>query len=167
MLSALLHLSATQPTRFAVPFADRLQRLHARQPLRLWLSLATVSVITAATAVLLSGDLIPWRVAAWTAFVVSVLDGVLFWGFLQWETRARAAVLIDVQEMMADQVKNQLAVINLSLSMSNADHEAVGLVNESLDAITTMIDSLSEESVSSWKTHYREAVAHCTECVPA
>ena len=167
MLSALLHLSATQPTRFALPFVDRLQRFHARQPLRLWLILALVSVITAATAVLLSGDLIPWRVAVWTAFVVSILDGALFWGFLRWESRARAAVLTDVQEMMADQVKNQLAVINLSLAMSSADRESLDLVNESLDAITTMIDSLSEESVSSWKTHYREAVAHCTECVPA
>ncbi|MEM1093246.1 MAG: hypothetical protein AAGJ10_01465 [Bacteroidota bacterium] len=167
MLSALLHLSATRPTRFSFPLAAYVQRVHERQPLRLWLTLAVACVMTAATAVLLSGDLIPWRVAAWTALVVSVLDGVLFWGFLRWDAHARQAVLTDVQEMMADQVKNQLAVINLSLAMSSADRESLDMVHESLDAITTMIDSLSEESVTSWKTHYREAVAHCTACVPA
>jgi len=39
---------------------------------------------------------------------------------------------------------------------------AVEGINTSVDSISSMVDSLSQESLKSWKSHYREAVANAT-----
>lgn len=81
----------------------------------------------------------------------------------------RLRTIDELREMMADRVKNQLAVIAMYLPMTQ-DREmlemTLGGIHESIDEITRAVDSLNDESLSSWKTHYRGAIASTSAPLP-
>ena len=132
----------------------------------LWLSSAGVVVVYLASSLFAPEGANVWRIAAGTALAVSVIHGVIFWVVRKRQRAMRERALAEIREMLADRVKNQLAVIAMSLPMTQ-DREAYAFavegINTSVDSISSMVDSLSQESLKSWKRHYREAVANATD----
>lgn len=138
--------------------------------IELWLSFAGLLVVWAAAAVVSPDGTDVWRIAALAALGVSVLHGAIFWTVRRRQRVVRERAIEEIREMMADRVKNQLAVIGLYLPMAQ-DREAFAMavdgINDSITQVTHIVDGLSNESLTSWKGHYREAVANATSLVPA
>ena len=130
--------------------------------IELWLSAAGILVVFA-VAGLAPGSADLWQVAAVTALGVSVLHGVIFWVVRRRQRRLRERSILEIREMLTDVVQNHLAIISMALP-SGAEHQGeVEIVKESIAKIADQVDGLSEERLTGWKTHYREAVANATE----
>lgn len=134
--------------------------------IELWLSSAGVVVVYLASSLFAPEGADVWRIAAGTALAVSVIHGVIFWVVRKRPRAMRERAIAEIREMLADRVKNQLAVIAMSLPMTQ-DREAYAFAVEgigaSVDSISSMVGSLSQKSLKSWKRHYREAVANATD----
>ncbi len=130
--------------------------------IELWLSGAGLLVVYAASALLAPGGLDFWKVAALTALVVSVLHGSIFWIVRRRQRRLRRQAILEMREMLADVVKNQLAVIGMWLDMGKDDPEGFALqvegIKDSIRQIEGLVDAVSEESIQSWKSKYAEAI---------
>lgn len=50
-----------------------------------------------------------------TALGISVLHGLIFWVVRRRQRRVRQEAIVEIREMLADVVKNQLAAIGMSL----------------------------------------------------
>lgn len=127
--------------------------------LELWLSAAGLIVVWAAVVVApVETNL--WKLAALTALIVSVLHGVLFWVVRRRRQRARAQAIHETREMLADVVKNQLAVLHLWVQSSDAAEKHVYLqdIETSIETITRAVDGLSEQSLTSWKRRYGASI---------
>ncbi|HYE58433.1 MAG TPA: hypothetical protein VD948_07990 [Rhodothermales bacterium] len=102
-----------------------------------------------------------WQVGLVAAVGVGVPSSCLAWIFRGQQRLAREAAIDEVREMMADGIKNQLAVIGMCAPLAG-DHEASQMaldgINTSIGQINTMVDSLSNESLVVWKTRYRHAL---------
>lgn len=125
--------------------------------IELWLSGAGLLVVWAAAVLVAPGNADVWQVAAVTALAVSVLHGFIFWAVRRRQRRLRNEAIHEIREMLADTVKNQLAVIGLWLQTGDPDSDfEVQLegINDSIDKISSMVDGLSEESLRSWKLRY-------------
>lgn len=128
--------------------------------IELWLSAAGLLVVGLVT--LAAPGVEPWKVAAVTALGISVVHGVLFWVVRRRQRLVRAEAVHEIREMLTDEVKNQLAVIGASLP-SRARHdyaEQFEDVSRSVDAISEMMDGLTEEKLSTWKRTYSNAAEH-------
>ena len=116
------------------------------------------------------GSVAAWKETAFTALIVSVLHGMIFWIVRRRQRHIRAQSVQEIKEVLADPVKNQLAVIGMWLPRGSDWHlydiHLEG-INESIDAIETMVDELSEETIHAWNAKYREAVANATDLGPA
>ena len=136
--------------------------------LELWLTAVGLLVVWV-VALLVPQSIEVWKAATFVALVVSMLHGVLFWVVRRRQRAVRLRTIDELREMMADRVKNQLAVIAMYLPMTQ-DREmlemTLGGIHESIDEITRAVDSLNDESLSSWKTHYRGAIASTSAPLP-
>lgn len=133
---------------------------HFLDHIELWLSAAGLVVVAAVTLAL--PDVEPWKVAAVTALGISVVHGVLFWVVRRRQRLVRAEAVHEIREMLTDEVKNQLAVIGASLPSGALSEYAEQLrdVSASVDAISEMMDGLTEEKLSAWKRTYSNAAEH-------
>ncbi len=119
--------------------------------IELWLSAAGLAVILAVPA-LFSGDVGPWKLAAVTAIAVGVIHGLIFWLVRRRQRRVRAETIGEVSEMLRDVVNNQLTVILAHRGVRRA--EDVERVRTSVHAVSQAVNSLSEESLRSWRSRY-------------
>lgn len=132
--------------------------------IELWLSAAGLVVILAVPGLLAEEGSAFWRIAALTAMGVGVLHGAIFWVIRRRQQRIREHSIAEIREMLSDVVKNQLAVMRMYLPRENdqiVEAELKG-IKASIDQISEQVDALSEESLTEWKTHYREAVTNAT-----
>lgn len=93
-----------------------------------------------------------WHTIAVVAIVVGVLHGIIFFAVRHRQRKVRHEAIFEVGEMLRDRVTNHLTVVT-ALSHSQEDahrHE----VDQALREITTLVNSLSEDSLSSWKQRY-------------
>jgi len=140
------------------------------EQVELWLSGAGLAVVWMASVLIAPGGTDIWKVAAVTALLVSVIHGVLFWLIRRRQRMVRNHTIHEIREMLGDQVKNQLAVIGMIVQDEQLGPDAQRSLREvsmSVDTISKMVDSLSEESLHDWKTEYHEAVANATDLDPA
>ncbi len=128
--------------------------------IELWLSAAGLLVVGLVT--LAAPGVEPWKVAAVTALGISVVHGVLFWVVRRRQRLVRAEAVHEIREMLTDEVKNQLAVIGASLPSGALSEYAGQLadVSRSVDAISALMDGLTEEKLSAWKRTYSNAAEH-------
>lgn len=132
--------------------------------IELWLSGAGLLVVWIASVILAPGSDDVWKIAAVTALGVSVLHGVLFWVVRRRQRRIRRASIYEIREMLTDGVLNELAVIQMFLPDGRGEADvAVEGIKDSVTNISTLVDGLSEEALTEWKTEYREAVANATD----
>lgn len=133
--------------------------------IELWLSGAGLLVVWIASVILAPGSDDVWKVAAVTALGVSVLHGALFWVVRRRQRRIRRGSIYEIREMLTDGVLNELAVIQMFLPQDRGGEAdmAVEGIKDSVKNISTLVDGLSEESLTEWKAEYREAVANATD----
>ena len=130
--------------------------------LELWLNAAGI-VVVFAVAALAPGTADLWQIAAVTALGVSVLHGLIFWTVRRRQRMIRHRSIMEIREMLTDVVQNHLAIIAMALPPSEEYQMEVEIMKESIAEITHQVGGLSEEQLSEWKSHYREAVANATE----
>lgn len=134
----------------------------------LWLSIAGVLMVWLMPLLTGSSDLM-WRASTSTALGVGVLHGIVFLIVRRKRRIERTQAILEVQEMMSDVVKNQLAVIGMYLPNPSGDPELkaqVVAIEDTVNTISGVVDHLSEESLHSWKSRYHEAISNCTEVAP-
>lgn len=126
--------------------------------LEIHLTIAGLIVTFAATAWISPSGVNPWAVAAVTATAVGVLHGLIFWIVRRRQRQVREAALADVHGMLKDIVNNQLTVIqamnDLHREGAVETQRACDAVSNSIQSISSVIHSLSEESLRQWKARY-------------
>lgn len=123
--------------------------------LELWLSAAGI-LVTFAIPLAFPDTYAFWQVAAFSAVGVATLHGMIFWTVRRRQREVRRRAIAEIRAMTQDVVKNQLAIFGL-IAQGAAVQEEAELLNESMDTITHMIDTLSEESLTDWKGRYDAA----------
>ena len=157
-----MSLSPTRPTSSKPPLllGPRVKETFVNN-IEVWFSLAGLAVIWMMPALFSGSAINPWQVAALTATFVGVFHGGIFWTVRRKQRRVRSRAIWEIREMLEDVVKNQLAVIGMYLPSAKENPQlAIELegIKESIESISQLVDSLSEESVDQWKTRYKEAV---------
>lgn len=75
------------------------------------------------------------------------------------QRRVRAQAIHEIREMLADVVKNQLAVIGMWLPEDKKEYGMhIEGIQESIGRIEDLVDSMSEEALASWKDQYAAAI---------
>jgi uncharacterized protein HemX len=136
--------------------------------IELWLSLAGLVVILGVPAVVVPERLDAfWKVAAITAIGVGLLHGILFWTVRRRQRTVREEAIAEIREMLADRVKNHLAVLHMYLPDEGEDarlaQQELDGMYESIDEIAEQMDTISEKSIQEWRGHYAEAVDNATD----
>ena len=125
--------------------------------IELILSGAGLVVIMAVPALFFTGtNLVFWEAATVTAVVVGVLHGTIFWLVRRKQRKVRDEAINEIRMMLKDIVNNQLTVITLSASTMEA--QRLQHVSNSIAQISTLINTLSEESLVTWRTKYEETL---------
>ncbi|MBL0937863.1 MAG: hypothetical protein IBJ03_03150 [Gemmatimonadaceae bacterium] len=128
--------------------------------IELWLSGAGVAVILLVPRLGLSEQHSYWSVMAVTALIVGVLHGVIFWLVRRRQRRVRDEALREIKSMLMDRVNNKLNVISMHVEMQDvaASRETMDGVQSAVRDVTNLLDSLSEESLTSWKQRYAQVL---------
>lgn len=139
---------------------DRLPSSFLRH-IELWLSGVGLVVIFGVAMIVGPTGLDFWRLIAIIAVAIGVLHGFIFWAVRRRQRQVRRQSIGEIQEMLADVVKNKLAAISMYLP----EEEHQEMVQQELDGIRSSIediaeevDSLSESSLRGWKDHYESAI---------
>lgn len=138
--------------------------------IELWLSGAGLVVIVGVPYVIAPAPGGFWRVAAITAIGVGLLHGVIFWVIRRRQRIIRQRSIDEIREMLSDVVKNKLAVIDMYLPKDDGQEVVEAQlegIQETIDQISSHVDTLSEESIDDWKTRYDGAVRRTTDLEPA
>lgn len=124
--------------------------------IELWLSAAALFVIWVVPAFLIpEADF--WKVAALTAVAVGTLHGVIFWTIRRRQRILRERTIMEIREMLADVLKNQLSVVQLYATEigNEEEHEfELGEIERTLASIASHVDSISEDAIDDWKDEY-------------
>lgn len=144
------------------------------KPARRWL-LNNIELILTAVGIgviLLSGwvasrsDLSVATATAVSATVVGVIHGILFWLLRRRQRRVRQEAIGQIREMLEDLGKNRLQTIKMSLYMvqvrqpdqEERARQSFDRVYQILGEMSSLIDHISEESLASWRQHYRQTL---------
>lgn len=124
--------------------------------IELWLSGVGLLVILAVPSILLRETAPYWEVMALTATGVGIVHGTIFWLVRRRQRAIRRQAIVDIRGMLRDVVNNQLTVILAHLPDATvSSHEApVENVRGAVERISTLLGSLSEESLRTWEARY-------------
>ncbi len=103
----------------------------------------------------------PWQIGGVVVLAVGAPNALLIVYFRRHHRLVREAAIAEVREMMADRVKNQLAVIGMYAPLTQEQGGsalAIDGINASMTEISRVVDGLSSESLGSWKAHYQNAL---------
>ena len=143
---------------------DRLPSAFVRH-IELWLSGVGLVLIFGVAFFMGSSGVAFWRLIAIIAVGIGIVHGFIFWAVRQRQRQVRRRSIREIQQMLSDVLKNELAAINMYLP----EDENQEMVKQELDGIRTSIEgiadeveNLSEESIEGWKEHYSGAVERTT-----
>jgi len=95
-----------------------------------------------------------WFIVSWVSLVIGGLHGFIFFAVRNRQRRVREEAIHEVAMMLQDLINNKMTVIR-----NYAGSDDSGLRKISDDAVlnvTGIVNSLSEESLSSWKSRYKD-----------
>lgn len=124
--------------------------------IELILSFLGIVVIFAVPMLFFGDSVIWWEVAAITAIFVGVFHGFIFWIVRRKQRRIRQEAIEEIRKMLKDKVNNQLSVI--SLSASGLSVEQIKNLSDSINQISYLIGTLSDESITDWRRKYSETL---------
>jgi hypothetical protein len=139
---------------------DRLPRGFINH-IELWLSAVALVLIFGIPAAVGPQGLEFWRLTAIIAIAVGTIHGVIFWVVRRRQRQIRRRSIQQIQQMLADVVKNRLTAIDMYLP----EEDDPEMVRQEVDGIRTSIreiaqhvDNLSEETLEDWEEKYGEAL---------
>ena len=133
---------------------DRLPRGFINH-IELWLSGVALLLIFGIPVVAGPSGLDFWRLTAIIAIAVGTIHGVIFWVVL------RRQSIREIQQMLADVVKNRLTAIDMYLPEDEDPEmvrQEVNGIRQSIREIAQHVDNLSEETLEDWEEKYDEAL---------
>jgi hypothetical protein len=95
-----------------------------------------------------------WAITAMTAIGVGILHGIIFWLIRYRQRVVRRKTLCDVQMMLDDVIKNQLAIISINAQLARPEAKRLERIKTSINEITELLNNLSEEKLVYWQHHY-------------
>jgi len=97
-----------------------------------------------------------WKVTAITATTVGIIHGIIFWLVRRRQRRVRHAAIESVKAMLKDVVNNQLAIIRLANDLNANKPGTIDptKIDNSIEAIKSAVESLSNESLQLWQERY-------------
>ncbi len=98
-----------------------------------------------------------WKVAALTAAGTALLHGLIFWTIRRKQRQVRADHIGEIREMLQDVIRDQFAIINMVVRDPSMHHvkEKTAILDESMARIGHLVDTLNEESLTTWKGVYK------------
>ena len=98
-----------------------------------------------------------------TTIGMGAILGAIQWADRERQRRLRARAILEIREMLADQVLNQLAAVKMWMA-EPPDPEIVSVVtqetDEAIDRIAILINELSEEQLDTWRLAYANVADH-------
>jgi uncharacterized ion transporter superfamily protein YfcC len=126
--------------------------------IELFLSGLGLIVILVVPNLIQSESLSKWQVASITATFVGVIHGIIFWLIRRRQRLVRNETISEVREMLRDIINNNLAVIALSSQLYGVDARkaktAIEQTERAIENISKALDTISEESLRSWRSKY-------------
>lgn len=119
--------------------------------IELWLSAAGVAVILLVGTLFGGSD--AWKVTAYTAIVVGVLHGLIFWAVRRRQRRVREQTLQEAHAMLRDSIQKQVAaLLTMDARATEDQRKRLDGVFDSLMLLDHLLDSLSSERLRAWST---------------
>jgi len=135
---------------------------HIVRRFELYLAGATV-VLFSIVATMILRDVQPLYVVAFSWMSLLGLQIGIHGVDRERQRRLRALAIHDIREMLTDRVLNQLSTIKVWAAMTSGSSELHGVmadVDASIDEVTAMVTSLSEEQLDTWQLRYAISDAH-------
>ncbi len=99
-----------------------------------------------------------WQIAAITAILVGLIHGFILWAIRRKQRKVRNEALNDVRIMLNDVINNNLSIISLTSRLYGGESEkakaATEEIAQAIESISTALDTISEESIRTWKAKY-------------
>lgn len=129
--------------------------------IELWLSGVALVLIFGIPGVVGPSGVAFWRLTALIAIAVGTIHGVIFWVVRRRQRQIRRQSIREIQQMLADVVKNRLTAIDMYLP-EDEDPEMVRQevdgIRQSIREIADHVDNLSEETLEDWEETYSKAL---------
>lgn len=126
--------------------------------LEIFLSVAGVLVVLGAIFLISPHGFDPWVVGTFTAVIVALLHGLIFWLVRRRQRQARLEAYAEVQQMLKDLVNNQLTVIQAMANLRDVRPDeaarACDYITRSVVNISEIVQQISEESLRRWQRQY-------------
>ena len=139
---------------------DRLPRGFINH-IELWLSGVALVLIFGIPAAVGPSGVAFWRLTAVIAIAVGTIHGVIFWVVRRRQRQIRRQSIRQIQQMLADVVKNRLTAIDMYLP-EDEDPEMVRQevdgIRRSISEIVKHVENLSEETLEDWEEKYEDAL---------
>jgi len=148
---------------------DRLPRGFINH-IELWLSGVALLLIFGIPVVAGPSGLDFWRLTAIIAIAVGTIHGVIFWVVRRRQRQIRRQSIREIQQMLADVVKNRLTAIDMYLPEDEDPEmvrQEVNGIRQSIREIAQHVDNLSEETLEDWEEKYDEALRQTAEVAGA
>ncbi len=144
---------------------DRLPRGFINH-IELWLSAVALVLIFGIPAAVGPQGLDFWRLTAIIAIAVGTIHGVIFWVVRRRQRQIRRRSIRQIQQMLADVVKNRLTAIDMYLPEEEDPEmvrQEVDGIRSSIREIAQHVDNLSEETLEDWEEKYEGALQQTAE----
>src|SRR5579859_3116569 len=145
--------------------SDRASRIHMRgflANIELWLSGIGLVIIGLIPVIIGSPSQATWQLVALIAILLGILHGLIFWLVRRRQRQVRRATIREIQEMLKDRINNQLTVLLINSTLHPGEQldeaEQLAGMQRAIHSVTTLLDTLSEESLSSWQTRYQKSL---------
>jgi len=148
---------------------DRLPRGFINH-IELWLSGVALILIFGIPGIVGPPGVEFWRLTTIIAIAVGTLNGVIFWVVRRRQRQIRRQSIREIQQMLADVVKNRLTAIDMYLPEEEDPEmvrQEVDGIRQSIREIADHVDNLSEETLEDWEEKYDEALRQTAEVAGA
>ena len=124
----------------------------------LWICSFAAAVIGGTLMLLRPAFSQPWHAAMAAMIVIGGLHGLVFWSLRRRQRAVRHEAIQEITRMLQDRINNDLAVIQMNISLSSrkpeADLRMLRSTQERVQRISQYVRTLSEESLDAWKARY-------------
>jgi hypothetical protein len=99
-----------------------------------------------------------------TALAACVLQGLVFWALRRRYRRVRLELIAELRAMLKDRINNHLTIVLISVTqrrdarVSEAERELLEAAIAATVAVSRVLDELSMESLTRWKTKYQTEI---------
>ena len=135
---------------------------HFLHNLELYLGGASLLVILFLPYILASGDGRLLQASSVTTAIVAVLYGVILWCVRRRQKALRNEAIAEIQAMLQDLVRNKIALLMVDTYTATHDSqqrdESLERINQTIQNVLDILDSISEGSLQKWQSKYGDIV---------